>query len=130
MLAHERTAPAQPFSQVTWAKGIDQKTGRPIVNPEANYGADAITISPGGGGAHNWSPMSFNPATGLVYIPTLHRQQLHLCGGAELRPQAGSDYGNDASVARSKPAGPAGNRTRSAGGNRAEECAGGVGPIQ
>ena len=26
---------AGPFSQVTWAKGIDQKTGRPIVNPEA-----------------------------------------------------------------------------------------------
>ena len=25
---------AQPFSKVTWAKGIDQKTGRPIVNPE------------------------------------------------------------------------------------------------
>ena len=29
-----------------------------------------IQISPGPGGAHNWSPMSFNPATGLVYIPT------------------------------------------------------------
>src|SRR6185295_76696 len=26
--------------------------------------------SPGPGGAHNWSPMSFNPNTGLVYIPT------------------------------------------------------------
>src|SRR5579863_2306835 len=61
---------AQPFSQVTWAKGIDQKTGRPMVNPEALYGADPITISPGGGGAHNWSPMSFNPNTGLIYIPT------------------------------------------------------------
>jgi quinohemoprotein ethanol dehydrogenase len=61
---------AQPFSMVTWAKGIDQKTGRPIVNPEAYYGKDAIPISPGGGGAHNWSPMSFNPTTGLVYIPT------------------------------------------------------------
>ncbi|MCU1339103.1 MAG: alcohol dehydrogenase [Bryobacterales bacterium] len=61
---------AQPFSMVTWAKGIDQKTGRPIVNPEANYGEEAIPISPGGGGAHNWSPMSFNPNTGLVYIPT------------------------------------------------------------
>src|SRR5206468_9135174 len=24
----------------------------------------------GGGGAHSWSPMSFNPQTGLVYIPT------------------------------------------------------------
>jgi len=61
---------AQPFSKVTWAKGIDQKTGRPMVNPEAHYGTEAITISPGGGGAHNWSPMSFNPVTGLTYIPT------------------------------------------------------------
>lgn len=61
---------AAPFSRVTWAKGVDSNTGRPIVNPEAYYGTDPISISPGGGGAHNWSPMSFNPATGLVYIPT------------------------------------------------------------
>jgi len=27
-------------------------------------------ITPGAGGAHNWAPMSFNPATGLVYIPS------------------------------------------------------------
>jgi len=60
---------AQPFSMVTWAKGIDAKTGRPILNPESHYGAEAVPISPGGGGAHNWSPMAFNPATGLVYIP-------------------------------------------------------------
>src|SRR5713101_2214730 len=60
----------QPFAQVTWAKGLDEATGRPIVNPEAHYGADAITLFPAPGGAHNWSPMSFNPATGLVYIPT------------------------------------------------------------
>jgi quinohemoprotein ethanol dehydrogenase len=61
---------AAPFSRVTWAKGIDAKTGRPIVNPQALYAYEAISISPGGGGAHNWSPMSFNPLTGLVYIPT------------------------------------------------------------
>ena len=61
---------AGPFSQVTWAKGLDPKSGRPLVNDAAFYGTDAILISPGGGGAHNWSPMSFNPATGLVYIPT------------------------------------------------------------
>lgn len=60
----------QPFSQVTWAKGLDERTGRPFINPEVFYGADAITVTPGGGGAHNWAPMSFNPATGLVYIPT------------------------------------------------------------
>lgn len=61
---------AQPFAQVTWAKGIDPKTGRPIVNPEAHYGEETVTLSPGPGGAHNWAPMSFNPNTGLVYIPT------------------------------------------------------------
>jgi quinohemoprotein ethanol dehydrogenase len=60
----------QPFTEVTWAKGLDEATGRPIVNPEARYGADTITIVPGPGGGHNWSPMSFNPTTGLVYIPT------------------------------------------------------------
>jgi quinohemoprotein ethanol dehydrogenase len=60
----------QPYVRVTWARGLDEKTGRPIVNQEAKYGADSVYITPGGGGAHNWSPMSFNPATGLVYIPT------------------------------------------------------------
>jgi quinohemoprotein ethanol dehydrogenase len=61
---------ARPFSRVSWAKGIDPKTGRPIINPEVMYGKDPMPVSPGGGGAHNWSPMSFNPQTGLVYIPT------------------------------------------------------------
>jgi quinohemoprotein ethanol dehydrogenase len=61
----------QPFAQVTWAKGLDEKTGRPIINQEAFYGKDQmVKIAPGPGGAHNWAPMSFNPTTGLVYIPT------------------------------------------------------------
>jgi len=63
---------AQPFATVTWAKGIDQETGRPIINPQAHYDQndDTVTIQPGAGGGHNWSPMSYNPTTGLVYIPT------------------------------------------------------------
>ncbi len=61
---------AQPFSRVTWAKGIDPKTGRPIINEDVMYGTNPQPVSPGGGGAHNWSPMSFNPKTGLVYIPS------------------------------------------------------------
>ena len=60
----------QPFAKVTWAKGLDERTGRPFINSEAHYGKDTIQIQPGPGGAHNWSPMSFNPITGLVYIPT------------------------------------------------------------
>ncbi len=63
---------AQPFATVTWAKGIDPETGRPIINPEAHYdhNDDTVTVQPGAGGGHNWSPMSFNPSTGLVYVPT------------------------------------------------------------
>src|SRR6185503_13558686 len=63
---------AQPFAQVTWAKGIDPETGRPIINPEAHYdhNDETVSITPGPGGAHNWAPMSYNPTTGLIYIPT------------------------------------------------------------
>ena len=52
-----------PYVKTNWASGLDAK-GRPIVNPEAYYDADPISLFPTGGGAHNWSPMSYNPATG------------------------------------------------------------------
>ena len=84
---------AQPFSYVTWAKGIDQKTGRPIVNDEAFYGKDAILISPGGGGAHNWSPMAFNPTTGLVYIPTSTNNSFSYAAEATFNPRPGTTTG-------------------------------------
>jgi quinohemoprotein ethanol dehydrogenase len=56
-----------PYVKTNWASGLDAK-GRPIVNPEAYYDLDPISLFPTGGGAHNWSPMSYNPATGYVYI--------------------------------------------------------------
>ncbi len=61
---------AEPYGHITWAKGIDMKTGRPIENEGARYPAGtAQPVSPGPGGVHNWHPMSWNPDTGLVYIP-------------------------------------------------------------
>jgi quinohemoprotein ethanol dehydrogenase len=84
---------AQPFGYVTWAKGIDQKTGRPIVNDEAFYGTEAILISPGGGGAHNWSPMSFNPTTGLVYIPTSTNNSFSYAAEPTFNPRPGVQTG-------------------------------------
>jgi quinohemoprotein ethanol dehydrogenase len=80
---------AQPFSKVTWAKGIDPKTGKPIVNPEAYYDSEPITISPGGGGAHNWSPMSFNPVAGLVYVPTSTANSFTYAAESKFEPQPG-----------------------------------------
>jgi len=62
---------AQKFGIVTWAKGIDPKTGKPIENPDARYSSKMAVVYPQTVGAHNWQPMSFDPQTGLVYIPAM-----------------------------------------------------------
>jgi PQQ-dependent dehydrogenase (methanol/ethanol family) len=60
---------ATPFAKVNWALGLDESTGRPIINPDAKYSeSESANITPGPGGAHNWSPMSFNPTLGLLYL--------------------------------------------------------------
>jgi quinohemoprotein ethanol dehydrogenase len=60
---------AKPFVQVTWADGVDPASGRPLEIPGARYREDWALMKPGPFGGHNWQPMSFNPITGLVYIP-------------------------------------------------------------
>src|SRR5579871_2785697 len=84
---------AQPFSRVTWAKGIDQKTGRPIINEEVKYGTNPMPVSPGGGGAHSWSPMSYNPQTGLVYIPTRGWDTFSYAADPDFKPDASRSGG-------------------------------------
>jgi len=61
---------ADPWVTINWASGVNLKTGRPMVNPEARYKTEAVSITPGPGGGHVWPPWSFNPNTGLVYIPS------------------------------------------------------------
>ena len=84
---------AAPFSDdITWATGIDPQTGRPIENPAARYEItrEGIWLSPGPGGAHNWQPMSFNPATGLVYFTAVSSRywynDIRNVAAFELRP--------------------------------------------
>ncbi len=64
---------AKPYTQVTWATGIDMQTGRPIENASAEYERSdkPALVSPGPGGAHSWQPMSYSPRTGFVYFPVL-----------------------------------------------------------
>jgi len=86
---------AENYVPVTWASGIDATTGRPIETENARYQAPNPLASltpeeqlaalkslsqqelenafhkPGPLGGHNWHPMSYNPQTGLVYIPAL-----------------------------------------------------------
>ncbi len=66
---------AKPFVFVNWASGIDA-SGRPLANPSASYRNDAAIVFPSQAGAHNWQPMAFSPATGLVYIPAREQGML------------------------------------------------------
>ena len=54
---------------VTWASGLDPKSGRPIETPAAYAELKPILVSPSPDGAHNWNPMAFSPDTGFVYLP-------------------------------------------------------------
>jgi quinohemoprotein ethanol dehydrogenase len=63
---------ADKFVTATWASAIDLASGRPKEAPEARYYLRPnrwVTVLPYADGAHNWQGMSFNPKTGLVYIP-------------------------------------------------------------
>ncbi len=60
---------AKNYVEVTWATHVDMKTGRPVENKIATYDDETQTIKPSPLGGHNWQPMSYNPKTGLVYIP-------------------------------------------------------------
>jgi PQQ-dependent dehydrogenase (methanol/ethanol family) len=62
---------AKNFTDVSWATGVDMKTGRPIETKAARY---EVTGKPflskqNPNGAHTWHSMSFSPQTGLVYLP-------------------------------------------------------------
>ena len=68
---------ASPFvNQITWAKGIDLKTGRPEYIDENRPGAPegegkgkSVFAAPSFLGGKNWMPMAYNPNTDLFYVP-------------------------------------------------------------
>tara|TARA_R110002033_G_scaffold82668_3_gene133565 strand:- start:13188 stop:15311 length:2124 start_codon:yes stop_codon:yes gene_type:complete len=97
---------AEPFVEgINWATGYDLETGRPIENPDARFyktGKPFVAI-PGALGAHNWHPMSYNPNTGLVYIPAQQIPQGYAVPVSEIdkkRERLGFNVGVDWSVAQ------------------------------
>ena len=70
--ANGKLISAEPFVETSWASHIDLKTGRPVEMENIRYEKGPAYITPGANGAHIWQAMSFNPETGLAYIPTLH----------------------------------------------------------
>lgn len=61
---------AAKIGKVTWARGIDLESGRPVTEPGIYYDKTGqATIWPAPVGAHSWQSMSYDPQTGLVYVP-------------------------------------------------------------
>ncbi|MFY9294411.1 MAG: methanol/ethanol family PQQ-dependent dehydrogenase [Methylorubrum rhodinum] len=70
---------AYPFVRdITWAKGFDLKTGKPIevegqrppMPAPGESKGKSIVVTPNFLGGKNWNPMSYSPDTGLFYIPS------------------------------------------------------------
>lgn len=71
-----------------WLTGFDEKNNwAPILNPYANVGKSGLgwTVVPIQ--AHVWSPQSFNPNTGLLYVGTSY-------SGFPIVAEAGAKMGN------------------------------------
>jgi quinohemoprotein ethanol dehydrogenase len=69
---------AESFAKATWAERIDTTSGRPIEVPGARYPEDtAFLMFPAAWGAHGVEAMSFNPRTGLVYLPARDKGNIY-----------------------------------------------------
>ncbi len=60
---------ADKYGAANWASRVDMSTGRPVFTPQSQFLKEDQLIYPNPNGAHDWPAMSFNPATGLAYIP-------------------------------------------------------------
>jgi quinohemoprotein ethanol dehydrogenase len=60
---------ALPFAYMNWSTGMSPRF-RPEVTRDVDYSSGPKTIYPSAQGAHSWPPMSYSPATKLVYVPT------------------------------------------------------------
>ena len=58
---------AKPIVKVSWATSVDLSTGKAVEVPASAGGGKQWTV-------HNWWPMSYDPGTGIVYIPATDRK--------------------------------------------------------
>ena len=78
-----------PLQKITWAKGLDPKTGRPIINPDAHYGTTPVDHLAGPGRRTRLAGNVVQSAD----QPRLHHarrsHQLFLHSGAGIQARAG-----------------------------------------
>ncbi len=83
------------YVEVNWASGLDSVTGRPIETENARYKQEPSVVIPGPLGGHNWYPMSRDPKTGYVYIPTQNTSYQYANSGSMEKQDVGWNLGQD-----------------------------------
>ena len=68
----------KPYAFANWTKGLDPKSGRPQLNPDADYSHSPKLIFPWEGGAHSWQAMSFDPRKSRVFIPVVEAGDIQI----------------------------------------------------
>lgn len=53
---------------MTWASGLDPKTGRPVIKEDPAPAYEGKRVCPTGSGATNWPSASYNPQTGQFLV--------------------------------------------------------------
>ncbi|MBX9606634.1 MAG: PQQ-dependent dehydrogenase, methanol/ethanol family [Gammaproteobacteria bacterium] len=89
---------AEKFAKATWAERIDLKTGRPVEVKGARYEDGEETVWPSPFGAHSWHPMSYNPNTGLTYIPAIEMAGVFKDKGMDLAGWKSPHFNFDSGV--------------------------------
>jgi quinohemoprotein ethanol dehydrogenase len=90
-----RLLSAEPFSKTTWASEIDLATGRPVEIAGARYEDGEAEVYPSPWGAHSWHAMSYNPGTGLAYIPTMEIAGVFSDEGIDVKAWRSPDWAFD-----------------------------------
>ncbi|MGH9663927.1 MAG: PQQ-binding-like beta-propeller repeat protein, partial [Bryobacteraceae bacterium] len=84
---------ATPFvKKLTWASGIDAK-GRPVVLPNTDPTPAGNLACPSKRGASNWMSPTYDPATGLLYVPSLEQCDVYTTQESVPEPGKGLDGG-------------------------------------
>ena len=82
------------YVKTNWSKGYDAR-GQPIPDPAKHPQVDGALVSPNQGGATNWPPPSFSPATGLFYVSAARAFSVYYIYDTSENPQGwgGTDRG-------------------------------------
>lgn len=89
---------AKPFVETTWATHVDPDSGKPVEAPNAGYDNGPVRIAPDPWGGHSWHAMSYNPETGLTYIPALYKAAVFSDEGVDLENFQAVDFGGGIGV--------------------------------